>query len=64
MAHSENEIKSAKELGILGVPAEQLYTLRKIFGDEDCPLPLYGSDKTAATHGWFPRKLLDDNSAP
>jgi hypothetical protein len=63
MAHSENEIKSAKELGILGVPAEQLYTLRKIFGDEDCPLPLYGS-KTAATHGWFPFKLVNDDSAP
>jgi hypothetical protein len=60
MAHSKNEIKSAKELGILGVPADQLYTLRRILRGEDCPLPLYGSNKTAATHGWFPFKLVDD----
>ena len=63
MGQPPDETRTAKQLGILGVPVEKLYALRKIFGDEDCPLPLYGSNETTATHGWFPVKSVDDDNA-
>jgi hypothetical protein len=59
MVQPQDEMRTAKQLGIQGAPADDLYTLREIFGDEDCPLPLYGLDKTIATRGWFQYKLID-----
>ena len=54
MVQSQEQIRTAKELGIDGVPPEKLYTLRCAFDDEDRPIPLYGPTESKAVYGWIP----------